>query len=130
MQHRARYADVAAEVRDELESALARAEAAGVSRGQVLLDPGLGFAKGPEHNLLLLRRLDVLAELGRPLLVGASRKSFLGRLTGAAPDERLPGSLAAVAWAARQGAAMVRVHDVAETVQFLTVLHAIDEAAQ
>ena len=130
MQHQARYADVLGEVRDELAAALARAEAAGVDRAQVVLDPGIGFAKGPRHNLLLLRRLDVLAALGRPLLVGASRKSFIGRITGAGPAERLPGSLAAVAWAARHGAAIVRVHDVAATVQFLTVLRAVESAGE
>jgi dihydropteroate synthase len=128
MQYHARYTDVAGEVRAELAAALARAEAAGVSRDQTVLDPGIGFAKGAEHNLLLLRRLDALASLGRPLLVGASRKSFIGRLTGAGPAGRLPGSLAAVAWAARHGASLVRVHDVAETVQFLTVLRAVGEA--
>jgi len=130
MQHQARYADLLAEVRDELAAALARAEAAGVDRAQVVLDPGIGFAKGPAHNLLLLRRLDVLAALGRPLLVGASRKSFLGRISGAGPAERLPGSLAAVAWAARHGAAIVRVHDVAATVQFLSVLSAVESAGE
>ena len=130
MQHHARYADVVGEVRDELADAVARAEAAGVERAQILLDPGLGFAKGPEHNLRLLRRLGAFASLGRPLLLGASRKSFIGRITGAAPAERLPGSLATVAWAARHGAAIVRVHDVAATVQFLSVLRAIDDTEE
>jgi len=125
----ARYDDVVAEVRGELAEALARAEAAGIDRAQVLLDPGIGFAKTRVHNLALLRRLDAFADLGRPLLVGASRKSFIGELTGAPPAERLAGSLAAVAWAARHGAAVVRVHDVAATVQFLTVHRAIETAA-
>jgi dihydropteroate synthase len=125
----ARYENVVYEVRDELAAALARAEAAGVDRAQVVLDPGIGFAKTRLHNLALLRRLDALATLGRPLLVGASRKSFIGELTGAPPGERLAGSLAAASWAARHGAAVVRVHDVAATVQFLAVHHAIEAAA-
>jgi len=124
----ARYDDVVAEVCAELSAALARAEAAGVDRAQVVLDPGIGFAKTRVHNLALLRRLDALATLGRPLLVGASRKSFIGELTGAPPAERLPGSLAAVGWAARHGAAIVRVHDVEATVQFLAVDRAIAAA--
>lgn len=124
----ARYDDVVAEVRAELAAALARAEAAGVDRAQVVLDPGIGFAKTRVHNLALLRRLDALGELGRPLLVGASRKSFIGELTGAPPAERLAGSLAAVGWAARHGAAIVRVHDVAATVEFLAIDRAIAQA--
>ncbi|HEV8629774.1 MAG TPA: dihydropteroate synthase [Thermoanaerobaculia bacterium] len=125
----ARYGDVVAEVRDELAAALGRAAAAGIGHTQTLLDPGIGFAKGGRDNLLLLRHLDDLRALGRPLLVGASRKSFIGDLTGAPPAARLAGSLAAVAWAARQGAAVVRVHDVAATVQFLAVHAAIDQAS-
>jgi dihydropteroate synthase len=128
MQHHARYTDVVAEVSAELAAGLARAEAAGIPREQVVLDPGIGFAKGPEHNLALLARLPELAALGRPLLVGASRKSFIGHLTGAPPAARLAGSLAAVAWSARGGAAIVRVHDVAETVQLLAVDAAIAAA--
>lgn len=128
MASRAAYGDVVAEVRAELAAALARAEAAGVAREQVILDPGLGFAKTAAHNLALLARLPELATLGRPLLVGASRKSFVGELTGAPPAERLPGSLAAAAWAARHGAAIVRVHDVAATVQYLAVDAAIAAA--
>jgi dihydropteroate synthase len=125
----ARYHDVVAEVRADLAAAVAHAEEAGIDRAQVVLDPGIGFAKTRLHNLALLRRLDALAELGRPLLVGASRKSFIGELTGAPPGERLAGSLAAVGWAARHGAAIVRVHDVEATVQVLAVDRAIAEAA-
>jgi len=124
----ARYDDVVGEVRAELAAALDRAAAAGIDRGQVLLDPGIGFAKTRAHNLALLRRLDALHGLGRPLLVGASRKSFIGELTGAPPSERLAGSLAAVGWAARHGTSIVRVHDVEATVQFLAVDAAIASA--
>jgi dihydropteroate synthase len=128
MQTEIRYERLLPEVSADLAAALARAEAAGVDREQCLLDPGIGFGKTYAHNLALLRRLDELAALGRPLVVGASRKSFLGHLTGEPPARRLPGSLAAVAWAAARGAAVVRVHDVPETVQFLKVWDAILEA--
>ncbi|HXO20606.1 MAG TPA: dihydropteroate synthase [Thermoanaerobaculia bacterium] len=128
MQTGIHYDDLLADVRAELALAVDRAAAAGISRGQLILDPGIGFGKTAAQNLTLLRRLDVFAELGRPLLLGASRKSFIGRLTDAPPAGRVPGSLAAVAWAASLGAAVVRVHDVAETVQFLTVWRAIAAA--
>jgi dihydropteroate synthase len=129
MQRHARYLDVAGEVREELAAVLARATASGLDPTQTILDPGIGFAKAGRQNLELLARLDALAPLGRPLLVGASRKSFIGELTGAPPGERLAGSLAAVAWAAWHGAAVVRVHDVAATAQFLAVFEAIGRAA-
>jgi dihydropteroate synthase len=130
MQHHARYADVVAEVRDELAASVERAVAAGVDRDQLIVDPGIGFAKDGAQNLLLLRHLDALAALGRPLLLGASRKSFIGRLTGAPPADRLGGSLAAAAWGALRGAAILRVHDVAETRQLLAVLTAIASAGE
>ncbi|HMB53036.1 MAG TPA: dihydropteroate synthase [Thermoanaerobaculia bacterium] len=131
MKDRAVYRDVAAEVRDELAAALAGAEAAGIDRDRTILDPGLGFAKTAEQSLELLARLDLLAGLGRPLLVGASRKSFLGTASGVeAPAERVAGSLAAAVWAAERGAAMLRVHDVAETVQALAVLRALAAAEE
>lgn len=130
MQRDIGFEDLLGEVRTDLEEAVGRAETLGVSRDQLILDPGIGFGKTCEQNLELQGRLDVFAAAGRPLLVGASRKSFIGRLTGAEPGDRLPGSLAAVAWAARHGAALVRVHDVTETVQFLTVWQAISDARQ
>jgi len=130
MQRLAAYGDVAAEVRDELAAALARAAAAGIDRERVILDPGLGFAKVGDDNFRLLARLDVLAALGRPLLVGASRKSFLGRASGVdEPARRVAASVAAALWASRTGAAVVRVHDVAPTVQALAVLRHLAEAA-
>jgi dihydropteroate synthase len=106
-----------------------------VDESQLVLDPGIGFGKTWRQNLTLLARLGELAELGRPLLVGASRKSFIARAAarqGAPeppPARRLGGSLAAIAWAANLRAAIVRVHDVAETVQFLDVWHALAEEA-
>lgn len=121
MQRGIHFDDVVGEVRDELADALARAVSAGIDESQVVLDPGIGFGKTREQNLALIARLDELAELGRPLLLGASRKSFISK---GLPSERLGGSLAAVAWAFRT-AAIVRVHDIAETVQLLDVLEAL-----
>jgi dihydropteroate synthase len=121
MQREIRYHDVVGEVRADLARVLAKAADAGIARQRTIIDPGLGFGKTYEQNLLLVRHLGALAELGRPILFGASRKSFLGHLTGSPPRERLAGSLAAAAWAAAHGAAIVRVHDVAATVQCLRV---------
>src|SRR5438270_2368719 len=115
MQQQASYDDVVAEVRAFLVDRAEKAVAAGV--GEVWIDPGLGFAKTADHNLSLLRHLDDLVATGHPVLVGASRKSFIGKLTGNAPvDDRAEGSLALAVWAMQQGAAMVRVHDVRATV--------------
>jgi len=128
MQTEIRFADLLGEVAAELGAAVARAVAAGVDEAQLILDPGLGFGKTWEQNLALIRRLEELAPLGRPLLLGASRKSFIAKASArpvAPPEQRLGGSLAAVAWAASQGAAIVRVHDVAETAQFLDVWYAV-----
>jgi dihydropteroate synthase len=125
MLERAVYADLHGEVLGELAQALQRARDAGIPDDQVSLDPGLGFAKTGPQNLLLLRRLRELTQLGRPLLVGASRKSFIGQATGKRPPERLYGSVAAAALCAAQGAAIVRAHDVAATRDALAVADAI-----
>ncbi len=133
MQRGIRFRDVTEEVTEELGEIVERAAAAGIDRRRLIVDPGIGFGKTWQQNLQLLRRLDHLHALGRPVLVGASRKSFIARLGDAPPDRRLGGSLAAAAWAARLGAAIVRVHDVAETVQFLRVwnaIHLADETAE
>lgn len=126
----AAYRDVVGEVIQELSEALARAAAAGIPAERVILDPGLGFAKTAEHNLLLLKRLAVLRSLGRPLLVGPSRKSFIGKVTGAAVEDRLPGTLAAVAACVLAGVEFVRVHDVAAARQAALVAAAIRDAAE
>jgi dihydropteroate synthase len=125
----ATYRDVALDVAEELAERVAEAEAAGIPRGRIVLDPGIGFAKTPAQNLVLLARLPLLHGLGCPLLVGVSRKSFIG-LYGGAPntDDRLPGSLAAGLAAVAAGAAILRVHDVAETVQALAIWRAIASA--
>jgi dihydropteroate synthase len=118
MSSHANYADVVADVIRELGDRIAAATAAGVAPEQIAIDPGIGFAKRAEHSIELLRRLPALAALGRPIVVGASRKSFIGRLSGEPePGRRLGGSLAAALFAVAHGAAILRVHDVAETVQ-------------
>jgi dihydropteroate synthase len=122
MHEHAQYADVALEVTQELAARIAAAEAAGIARAAIAIDPGIGFAKMTEHNLALLRHLPLLLNLGCPLLVGVSRKRFIGVLAGARlPSGRLPGSLAAALHAAEHGATMLRVHDVAETIQALRI---------
>jgi dihydropteroate synthase len=126
MQDDPRYADVTLDVGDFLADRLAAAKAAGIPRSRIALDPGLGFGKLLEHNLALLHRLPLLAGLGCALLVGASRKRSIGRLSGATEGgrARMPGSVAAALFAAGRGAAILRVHDVAETVQALRVWQA------
>ncbi len=126
MQRRIRFRDVAAEVIAELRAAGERAAAGGVDRRQLIFDPGIGFGKTGKQNRRLIRQLDHLHQLGRPILLGASRKSFIAEVSDAPPAERLGGSLAAVGWGALHGASIVRVHDVAETVQFLRLWQAID----
>jgi|CXWL01.1.fsa_nt_gi dihydropteroate synthase len=128
MQRGIAFTDVVAEVAVELEATARRAVAAGIAADRVIVDPGLGFGKTSEQNFALLARLPELVAAGRPVLVGASRKSFLGAVTGQPPADRLEGSLAAAGWAARGGAALVRVHDVAATRRFLDVWFALEEA--
>jgi dihydropteroate synthase len=126
MQRGIAFGDVVGEVRAELEALRVRALGAGIAAGSILLDPGLGFGKSTVQNLELVRRTDALAALDAPLVVGASRKSFLGALTGAAVGDRLAASLAAAGVAAAGGASLLRVHDVAATRQFLTVQRALE----
>ena len=119
------YANVVGEVGAFFSERLARLQQAGIEPAQVALDPGLGFGKTLEHNLQLLANLETLRKYERPLLVGASRKSFLGRLLGVEVDARLPGSLAAAAWAVHAGAVIVRTHDVAATRQVVRTIEAL-----
>lgn len=125
MQQHTAYDDVVATVKAFLAERVQRASAAGVADDKILVDPGIGFGKSADGNLELLRRLDELAALHLPILVGASRKSFIGAITGAAAGDRRQGSIAAAIWAATKGAAVVRVHDVRETVEALAVCDAI-----
>jgi len=125
MQEDPRYDDVVAEVKAFLAERLAAATAAGVAEERVWLDPGIGFGKTAAHNMELLRRLGELRDLGRPLVVGTSRKSFIGKVDGSAAGERLGGTIASSVLAAAEGAAVLRVHDVAEVRQALAVATAI-----
>jgi dihydropteroate synthase len=126
MQSTPHYDDVVREVGGFLLAQAAVLESAGVARERIVLDPGIGFGKTLAHNLALLNALPLLADYGYPLLVGASRKRFIGELTGAdEPRSRLGGSLAVAVEAVRSGAAIIRVHDVKETVQCLTVSKAL-----
>ena len=126
MQEQPRYEDVAAEVASFLEERLAFAVAHGIPEGRICLDPGIGFGKTVGHNLELVRRLDVLLALGRPVLVGFSRKSSLRRLTGA--DDLLGPSVAAAVAAFERGATILRVHDVKPHVDALTIAAALARA--
>jgi dihydropteroate synthase len=112
MQRDPRYGDVVDDVKAFLEQRLELAVREGVGEGRVLLDPGIGFGKTPAHNLELIARLDELLSIGRPLVVGTSRKSFLGRLVDRPVDERLPGTIATNVLALERGASVFRVHDV------------------
>jgi dihydropteroate synthase len=128
MQRGPAYGDVVAEVRDFLAARLEAAVAAGVREERVILDPGIGFGKTLEHNLALLAGVPALAELGRPVLVGVSRKGMFGRLLGREVGERMPASVAAGLAAVARGAAVLRVHDVRETVDALRVWSAVGAA--
>lgn len=127
MQQQPRYADVVAEVKAFLQQRVAAACAAGIPRERISIDPGFGFGKTLEHNLELLRHLREFAALGLPLLVGWSRKSSLGRLTGKPSGDRLAPSIAAALIAAQNGARILRVHDVAATRDALSVLAAVEK---
>ncbi|WP_369959989.1 dihydropteroate synthase [Pseudomonas benzenivorans] len=128
MQQSPSYADILCEVRGFLAERLAACATAGIAAERVILDPGFGFAKTLEHNLSLFKRLESLHELGRPLLVGVSRKSMIGRVLGHEVGERLYGSLALAALAVAKGAHIVRVHDVAETVDVVRMIAAVEAA--
>jgi dihydropteroate synthase len=125
MQEDPRYGDVVEEVKAFLAGRLEAAVGAGIDKERVWLDPGIGFGKTAAHNMELLRRLGELRELGRPLVVGTSRKSFIGKVDGSPADRRLGGTIASSVLAAAEGADVLRVHDVAEMRQALTMATAI-----
>jgi dihydropteroate synthase len=120
-----RYDDVVGDVTGFLRERMEIAVARGVAAEQIVLDPGPDFAKTPAQTIALLHRLDAVAALGRPLLLAVSRKDFVGALTGRPPRERLAGTLAALAWGVDHGASILRVHDVREAADFLTVRAAL-----
>jgi dihydropteroate synthase len=129
MQDDPRYDDLLGEVRDHLRRAVCVAERAGVAPDAICVDPGIGFGKTAEHSLRLIGRLDALASLGKPVLVGLSRKSFIGAVLGLPPAERLEGTLAASVMAVASGAHILRVHDVRAVRRAVRVAEAVRDAA-
>ena len=127
MQVNPRYRDVVKDVKAYLGERVEAAEEAGINPSRIMVDPGIGFGKTVEHNLEIISRLEELKTLRKPIVIGVSRKAFIGRVSGtdAPADERLPGSIVAAVLAVLHGASIVRVHDVAETVQALKVSQAI-----
>jgi dihydropteroate synthase len=128
MQHDPHYIDVVAEVRDFLAARVAACEGVGVTRDRIVIDPGIGFGKRLEHNLALLADVPALRRLGLPVLIGASRKSMLGRLLGRGVEQRLAGSLALATAATLGGASILRAHDVSETVDAIRAAAALRAA--
>lgn len=129
MQEKPEYENVMDEVSHSLLSYAHRCENAGVAKEQIILDPGFGFGKSLAHNLQLLNRLDEICALGYPVLSGTSRKSMVGAITGKEPQQRLGGSLCTAILAVQRGACIVRVHDVAETVDALKLIKAVRNEA-
>ncbi|MBI2539497.1 MAG: dihydropteroate synthase [Deltaproteobacteria bacterium] len=125
MQRRPHYRDVVEEVREFLRDRIRFAVQAGVDLERIIVDPGIGFGKELEHNLALLRALPALADLGRPVLVGPSRKTFIGKILDVGPEERLEGSLAAAVAAVLGGASVIRTHDVKEARRAIRVADAM-----
>jgi dihydropteroate synthase len=128
MQQLTAYDDVVTEVRGYLAQRVEAAVSAGIEGERLAVDPGLGFAKTAEHNYLLMKEIGAFFEIGRPLVVGPSRKSFIGKILGTEVEERLEGTAGAVAWLAAQGAHVIRVHDVKEMVRVIRVVDAIRRA--
>ncbi|MCK6254109.1 dihydropteroate synthase [Pseudomonas fragi] len=128
MQDNPRYEDLVGEVSGFLADSMARCAAAGIGPERIVLDPGFGFAKTLQHNLSLFKHMEALHALGRPLLVGVSRKSMVGQTLNRPVAERLYGSLALAALAMTKGARILRVHDVAETVDVVRMIAAVDSA--
>ncbi|MFI5378106.1 MAG: dihydropteroate synthase [Tepidisphaerales bacterium] len=126
MQTNPMYSDVVGEITRFLRERIDAARQAGVARHRIVIDPGIGFGKSVEHNLEILRRLKEFTAVGHPLLVGASRKGFIGRVTGETePSRRLMGTAASVAWSVASGADIVRVHDVSEMARVVRMVDAI-----
>lgn len=128
MQDNPHYQDLVGEVSAFLADRMERCEAAGIPKDRIILDPGFGFAKTLEHNLSLFRHMEALHALGRPLLVGVSRKSMIGAVLGRPVGERLIGGLALAALAMTKGARILRVHDVAETADVVRMIAAVEAA--
>lgn len=127
MQLRPRYRDVVGEIKKYLAERVAAAESAGVNPRKIMVDPGIGFGKTMDHNLEIIARLGELKSLGKPIVIGVSRKAFIGKITGRPVEDRLEGSVVAAILAVLHGADIVRVHDVGPTVRALAVAVAISE---
>jgi dihydropteroate synthase len=125
MQQRPIYRDVVREVKEYLEHRVAAAEHGGIDPRGIMVDPGIGFGKTVTNNLEIISRLREFRSIGKPIVIGVSRKSFIGKITGLPVEERIEGSVAAAVLAVREGANIVRVHDVKETVRALKVAHEI-----
>ena len=128
MQEAPRYDDVVGEVHEYLRQRIETAELAGIDPERIAIDPGIGFGKDLEHNLEMMRRVDALLDLGRPVLVGPSRKRFLGTILDVPEDDRVEGTIGAVVWLVSRGAHLARVHDVKEVVRAVRVADAIARA--
>ena len=130
MQNNPEYKNLIQEIKDKLRGIVENALRNGIKKENIIIDPGIGFGKTLEHNLLILNRLFEFKEFGLPVLVGSSRKSFIGKLTGADPDKRIFGTIASVAIAIKNGADIVRVHDVKEIKQAVLVSDAITRGGE
>jgi len=126
MQNNPYYDDTVVDVKTYLSKRIDALEFAGIERKHITIDPGIGFGKRQDDNLALLKHLQDFMVLGCPLLMGVSRKSFIGKIDGSTSDDRLGGSLAAALWSAQAGASILRVHDVGETAQALKIWEAIE----
>lgn len=125
MQDKPYYENVVEEVIKELRESIEIAKTAGIEDNKIILDPGIGFGKRHEDNLMLIKNLDKIVSLGYPVLIGASRKTFIGEILGSTVEDRLEGSLAVASYSAVKGANIIRVHDVAETVKTFKIIDAI-----
>jgi dihydropteroate synthase len=125
MQNNPIYENLIQEIKEKLKRLIEKAEEAGIKKENIIIDPGLGFGKTAEHNLEILNQLYEFKELGQPILVGPSRKSFIGKLLGTEPDKRIFGTAASVAIAIKNGADIIRVHDVKEIKQVAILADAI-----
>ena len=125
MQNNVHYNNLMAEIKNSLKESISRAESSGVKPEKIIVDPGIGFGKRVNDNLLILKKLSEFKNLGKPIMVGSSRKSFIGKISAAQPDERLEGTIATVCAAVLNGADIVRVHDVKEVCRAVKVIDAI-----
>jgi dihydropteroate synthase len=125
MQDNPRYENVVDDIYSYLKKRAGQAAEAGIPEDMIIIDPGIGFGKTQEHNLTILNKIREFTYMGYPVLVGASRKSFIGKILDLDPDERLEGSLATAVWCAANGVSILRVHDVRETIRAVKVVNSL-----